>query len=224
MSSTQRNIDTDQPYRWIPDNPDSLVAYDTEFEDVNELTTGEGEDEQHEHPHGDDDREVEPTGIFKQKIQRAAEICSSCFRWNYDIVYPHTLGTSGPDGTVRYFIPTEDTTKPLSSAGRECRNPPRACNCGRVGTLRNRPLPKLDALEAAGHLSHTLTRLGIEHNPLLLLATVTLRKSTPSFATQDDRNFDLATARSLPNYRYSFADYLSPDITDPALPAPDDST
>ena len=77
------------------------------------------------------------------------------------------------------------------------------------------------ALAAAWNLSRTLAKKDIEHNPLLLVAIVTRRKSTPEHASRDDRNFAIATSRSLDATGESFADELGlASSTTPALPKP----
>lgn len=213
-------MDAEQPYRWIPED-DSLLGPQAEFAEV-ESTTGDDPDAS-AHPHEADDADVYHRGVFKREIQRDPEICSSCFTKNYDVIYPFTHKTSGPDGKVRYFIPAGGNSESCPHAGRETQNPPRACHCGRIGPLRHRPLSKPLALEAAWNLSETLVAKGIEHNPLILVATVLERKRTPSHATTDDSNFDTAVGRSLPTYDYDLADYLHPlRRAPPALPSGDE--
>jgi hypothetical protein len=55
----------------------------------------------------------------------------------------------------------------------------------------------------------------------LLVAIVTRRKSTPEHASRDDRNFAVATSRSLDATGESFVDELGlASSTTPALPKP----
>lgn len=210
--SQSYDVDSDQPYRWIPDEDESFVEPEVEFDDN---VDDDDDEEQYRHPHAGDDEDIKGTGVFKQEIQRDPEICSSCFLQNYDVIIPYSPRRSVRPGLVRYFIPANDTTRPLSQAARECSNPPRACQCGRVGTLRDRPLPKDRAIDYAWNLSKTLAQKGIEHNPLLLAFVVACRKRLPEEASRDDRNYDLATAQSLPTYQFDFSDLFE---TPPQLP------
>ncbi|WP_248908135.1 hypothetical protein [Halocatena marina] len=204
-----------RPYRWAPDDRDTSNPYvpidtDRPFDD---------DPERPDHPHAEDDEQLD-SSLFKEEIQRDPEICSSCFLKNYDVVHPYSHRTSLRRRFVRYFVPSGDTTQAIPQAGIPTRNPPRACECGRLGPLRSRPLSKEHAIEAAWHLSRTLAQKGIEHDPLLLVATVLSRKTAGgNQSMRDDSNFAVAVERSLLHTEYSMDDWLTESGTQPALPS-----
>lgn len=204
-----------RPYRWVPDDRDDTDCYaplavDRPFDD---------DPDRPDHPHAADDEQLR-SSIFKAEIQRDPEICSSCFLKNYDIVHPFSYRQSMQGRFVRYFVPAEDTTHAVPHVGETTRNPPRACECGRVGPLRARPLSKSHAIEAAWNLSLTLARKEIEHNPLLLVGTVLSRKTSQGFQSYaDDSNFAIAVERSLPHTEYSMRDWLTEPTARPAVPS-----
>lgn len=219
MSQSQRQSHSEEPwvqrpYRWAPDDRDESDPYvpidtDRPFDD---------DPARPDHPHTEDDEQLD-SSLFKDEIQRDPGICSSCFLKNYDVLYPHSHRRSMKGRFVRYFVPADDTTESLPQAGETSRNPPRACECGRLGPLRTRPLSKEQAIEAAWNLSRTLARKGIEHNPVLLVATVITRKTAGGKkSTRDDKNFDVAVTHSLPWTGPSPKDWLTAPATRPALP------
>jgi hypothetical protein len=216
------------PYRWIPDDhgEDTIVSSFRGFT-ADHRSTGHAHDRSTDRD--DHDRDDQDHGgslelaseTFVKEIQRDREICSSCFRHTHDTIIPYSPRPSVRRGLVRYYKGRDDTTSYVSSAADVTRNPPRACDCGSIGPSRQRPLPKRVALAAAWNLSRTLAKKDIEHNPLLLVAIVTRRKSTPEHASRDDRNFATATSRSLAATGESFVDELGLGAsTTPALPKP----
>ena len=145
----QTQADLSGAYRWRPDTDDSFVDEHWDYRpDDERLTTG---------PSDVPDDDIRAGSLFKREIQRDAEICSSCFLRNYDIVLPHSDRSSVESGLVRYFIPIESTTHSESGAARTCRNPPRACQCGRLNDVRVRPLDKPHVAAFARNLSRTIT-------------------------------------------------------------------
>lgn len=219
MSQSDHRSHTDEPwvqrpYRWTPDdrdesNPYIPIDYDRPFDD---------DPDRDDHPHAEDDEQLD-SSLFKAEIQRDPEICSSCFLKNYDVVHPYSHRTSLRRRFVRYFVPSGDTTRSVPQAGIPTRNPPRACECGRLGSLRSRPLSKEHATEAAWNLSRTLTEKGIKHDPLLLVATVLSRKTASgNQSMRDDSNFAVAVEHSLTNPNQTFADWLTEPAARPALP------
>ncbi len=219
MSQSQQHTFSEErwvqrPYRWAPDDRDESNPYvplenDRPFDD---------DPDRPDHPHADDDDHLD-SSLFKKEIQRDPEICSSCFLKNYDVVHPYSHRRSIQSRSVRYFVPARDTTRSLPHAGETTQNPPRACECGRLGPLRTRPLSKAHAIEAAWNLSRTLAWKGIEHNPLLLVATVLSRKTAGGKASmRDDMNFDLAVRNSLIGTDSSMEDWLTELAARPALP------
>jgi hypothetical protein len=219
------------PYRWIPDDhgEDSIVS---SFRGFRTDRTGHDDPGRDDHDHdnghvGDQDHDHDgslelASETFVEEIQRDREICSSCFRHTHDTIIPYSPRPSVRRGLVRYYKGRDATTVHVPSAADVARDPPRACDCGSIGPSRQRPLPKRGALVAAWHLSATLAKKDIEHNPLLLAAIVTRRKSTPEHASRDDRNFAIATSRALAATGDSFADELglASNSRPPALPKP----
>ncbi|MWG36492.1 hypothetical protein [Halomarina oriensis] len=221
--ATADDTQLDAPYRWRPGDDDSLLDTSPHAEKTSSSTqtvTGDEPEPHRSHPHTDTDNDVNELGAFHQDIQRDPEICSGCFRQNYDVLYPWSDSKTTRAHLVRYFVPAQDTTESLPSAGDTARNPPRACVCGRIGKLRNRPLSKADALACARRLSTQLSRKDIEHNPLVLQAELQRLKSCPATTMFDEPNFDTAVQRSLARSDHSMRDALHPthDDTTPALP------
>ena len=215
-------------YRWTPDEHNSLLGDGADYAPPSTVPTTDTPLHRSETT-DDPDEEAEidaaigDNGVFPNEIQRDAEICSSCFLKNYDIVLPHSWKAEVSKGLVRYFIPSNNTTESEYGAGEPCENPPRACQCGRIRRARIRPLRKEVAVEFAWNLSETLTRKDIVHNPLLLAFYLAFRKRTPDGGRRDDSNFDEAAGRSLDSHHYSFTDLLSvPNQRRRALPAPSD--
>ena len=226
MSESEPGTQLSGPYRWTINEDDSLLGDGADYSPPSSVSSVEtpldrSEDTDDRDEEAAIDAAIGDKGVFRNEIQRDAEICSSCFLKNYDVVLPHSWKAEVSKGLVRYFIPSDGTTESEYGAGEPCEHPPRACQCGRIGRARIRPLRKEVAIEFAWNLSETLTRKEIEHNPLLLAFYLAFRKSTPDGGRRDDSNFDEAAGRALESHHYSFADLLSvPNQRRRALPEP----
>ena len=173
-----------------------------------------------------DDSPVDPSDVFVEEIQKDPEVCNNCFRKNYDVILPWSWKRTVRKGLVRYYIPANSTTESAPHAGETCRNPPRACLCGRIGGYTDRPLQKWRAVDFAWNLGETVTRKGYTVDSLLLASVVLFRKQVPRFGSRDDENFAVALTRSLATTSYSWDDLLRDGVRDDVLNAriddPDD--
>lgn len=156
--------------------------------------------------------------VYQSHIQQDPEICNTCFRRVRHVILPHSYRRQTKGGLVRYYKAREGIASSEHGAADVASNPPRACQCGEIDT-QLRPLSKSDALKAAFELSARLTAKGHEHNPLVLVATVTLRKTCPKFATRDDDTFEQAVANALDRTGTAVADLLLADYDYPPLPS-----
>ncbi|EMA38456.1 hypothetical protein [Halococcus hamelinensis] len=249
MSRTQDSEQLSGAYRWEPefDHETTFVDENWDYQPDDERLTDDDTQNTYTPPEREFDQDIRDGSLFKQEVQQDAEICSSCFLPNYDVIIPHSPRPSVDKGLVRYYIPIESTTHSENGAAPLCRGPPRACQCGRIGPARIRPLDKPHVAEFARNLSRTLTRkqrdrerraneaeefgargkarklraeaTRFEHDPLLLAFRALLLKSKHPMS--DDSNLATALDDARFSTAYSWSDLLRVDGQQRrALPAP----
>lgn len=154
---------------------------------------------------------------YVDDIQQNPEVCANCFRKLRDVVIPHSPKKSVRAGLVRYYVPKDDRVETAKHpAEAPSRNPPNACSgCGAIRGATKRPLSTDDAVQYARHLSDTLADLGVQHDPITLIAVVAHRKRFPRYATRDDDTFHVAVDYARDGSDYTIADVLSTGATDP---------
>lgn len=142
--------------------------------------------------------------IFKELIQQDYDVCSNCFRENYDRFEVKGFLNEGTVYPVRESLKPviSDKTFPkesiIEARGQVSEGKALACQCGVLSPHTTiRPIQQSDMIDYAHNLRHTLENKGVSFDHDVFYDTIRDLKSEPSEQGNDDRIFERAVERAV---------------------------